>query len=144
MKKIVLIFIALATMIGLPSEAQTKKRNSGADLDLRLKDRSKVYQAVERPGSFPGGDAAMLKWIKENLIYPESARINGITGRVFVSFIIEKDGSISDVTILKGVDPDLDKEAVRLVTKMPRWTPGKNDGVPVRSYFRLPITFKYN
>lgn len=105
-------------------------------------EEEKIFQAVEQPASFPGGEAALMKWLSNNVRYPEAAQQNDIQGKVYVSFVVEKDGSVDRVTILKGVDKDLDREAMRVVKKMPRWQPGKNNGVAVRSYYRLPITFR--
>lgn len=102
----------------------------------------KIFVAVEQPAEFPGGTAAMMKWLNNNIRYPEAAQQNDIQGRVVVNFVVEKDGSIAQVKIAKGVDKDLDREAIRVVKKMPRWQPGKNNGVPVRSYFNLPVTFR--
>lgn len=102
----------------------------------------KIFVAVEQPAEFPGGTAAMMKWLNNNIRYPEAAQQNDIQGKVVVNFVVEKDGSIAQVKIAKGVDKDLDREAVRVVKKMPRWQPGKNNGVPVRSYFNLPVTFR--
>ncbi len=101
-----------------------------------------IFVAVEQPAEFPGGLQALNKWIGNNLHYPEAAQQNEIQGRVIVQFVVEKDGSVGNVTILKGVDKDLDREAIRVVKKMPKWQPGKNNGVAVRSYFRLPVVFK--
>ena len=98
--------------------------------------------AVEQPAEYPGGTAALMKWLANNINYPESAQQNDIQGRVIVKFVVEKDGSIGNVTILKGVDKDLDREAMRVVKKMGKWQPGKNNGVAVRSYFQLPVVFK--
>lgn len=102
----------------------------------------KIFVAVEQPAEFPGGQAAMMKWLSNNIRYPESAQQNGISGRVVVKFVVEKDGSIGSPQIVKGVDRDLDQEALRVVKRMPRWQPGKNNGQPVRSYFNLPVTFR--
>lgn len=102
----------------------------------------KIFVAVEQPAEFPGGTAAMMKWLNNNIRYPEAAQQNDIQGKVVVNFVVEKDGSIAQVKIAKGVDKDLDREAIRVVKKMPRWQPGKNNGVPVRSYFNLPVTFR--
>lgn len=102
----------------------------------------KIFVAVEQPAEFPGGQAAMMKWLSNNIRYPESAQQNGISGRVVVKFVVEKDGSIGSPTIVKGVDRDLDQEALRVVKRMPKWQPGKNNGQPVRSYFNLPVTFR--
>ena len=101
-----------------------------------------IFVAVEQPAEFPGGTAAMMKWLSQNINYPEAAQMNDIQGRVMVKFVVEKDGSIGNVSILKGVDRDLDREALRVVKKMPKWQPGKNNGQAVRSYFNLPVTFK--
>ena len=101
-----------------------------------------IFQAVEQPAEFPGGQAALMKWLSNNIRYPESAQQNGVSGRVIVKFVVEKDGSISNATIAKGVDRDLDQEALRVVKRMPKWQAGKNNGQAVRSYFTLPVTFK--
>lgn len=101
-----------------------------------------IFTAVEQQAEFPGGTAALMKWLSNNIRYPESAQQNDIQGRVIVKFVVEKDGSIGAVTILKGVDRDLDREAIRVVKKMPKWQPGKNNGVAVRSYFNLPVNFR--
>ena len=101
-----------------------------------------IFVAVEQLAEFPGGQAALMKWLSNNIRYPESAQQNDIQGRVIVKFVVEKDGSIGQATIAKGVDKDLDREAIRVVKKMPKWQPGKNNGVAVRSYFNLPVVFK--
>ncbi|MBD5278401.1 MAG: energy transducer TonB [Bacteroides sp.] len=101
-----------------------------------------IFQAVEQPAEFPGGTGALTKWLGSNIRYPEAAQQNDVQGRVIVKFVVEKDGSVAQAQILKGVDKDLDKEALRVVNKMPKWQPGKNNGVPVRSYFTLPVVFK--
>lgn len=101
-----------------------------------------VYDAVEQQAVFPGGQAALMRWISENLIYPVAAQENGVQGRVIVRFVIEKDGTVTNPVVVRSVDSDLDKEALRLVKKMPKWQPGKLNGVVVRSNFYLPVTFK--
>ncbi len=101
-----------------------------------------IFVAVEQQAEFPGGQAALMKWLSNNVRYPETAQQNDVQGRVIVKFVVEKDGSIGAATILKGVDKDLDREALRVVKKMPKWQPGKNNGVAVRSYFNLPVVFK--
>ena len=101
-----------------------------------------IFVAVEQPAEFPGGQAAMMKWLSDNIRYPEAAQQNDIQGRVIVKFVVEKDGSVGNAEILRGVDKDLDREALRVVKKMPKWQAGKNNGVAVRSYFTLPVTFK--
>ena len=101
-----------------------------------------VFVAVEQQAEFPGGMAALMKWLSNNIRYPEAAQQNDVQGRVVVKFIVEKDGSVSQAQIVKGVDKDLDKEALRVVNKMPKWQAGKNNGVAVRSYFTLPVQFR--
>lgn len=105
----------------------------------------RVYEDdVDTPPQFPGGEVALMKWINDNLRYPELAMKNGTMGRVIVSFIVEKDGSISDVKVARRVDEELDTEAVRLVKCMPKWLPGKVGGNAVRVAFNLPVSFKLN
>lgn len=101
-----------------------------------------IFVAVEQPAEFPGGQAALMKWLSSNIRYPEAAAQNDIQGRVVVKFVVEKDGSVAHAEIARGVDRDLDREALRVVNKMPKWQPGKNNGVAVRSYFNLPVTFR--
>ncbi len=102
----------------------------------------KIFTAVEQRAEFPGGESALYSWLQKNLRYPERAQQNDIQGRVIVRFVVNKDGSIEQVTVAKGVDKDLDQEAIRVVKRMPKWQPGKNNGQAVRSYFTLPVTFK--
>lgn len=83
-----------------------------------------------------------MQWLTTNIHYPEDAYKANIQGRVIVKFIVGTDGSVSDATVLKGVSPSLDKEAVRVVMAMPKWIPGKNNGVEVASYYYIPITFR--
>lgn len=92
--------------------------------------------------SFPGGTAAMMSYISSNIKYPQSAREALIMGRVIVSFLVEKDGSISDARVVRNVDADLDREALRVVKSMPKWKPGKNKGSVVRVKFTVPVVFR--
>lgn len=105
-------------------------------------EENKVFDIVEQQPLFPGGPAALMKYLSENTKYPVVAQENGVQGRVTVQFVVEKDGSISDVHVLRGVDPSLDKEAVRVVKSMPRWTPGKQNGSAVRVKYQVPVTFR--
>jgi protein TonB len=91
---------------------------------------------------FPGGQSALMKYLSENIRYPVIAQENGIEGRVICSFVVERDGSITDVQVVRGVDPSLDREAVRVIQSMPKWKPGKQRGKPVRVRFTLPIVFR--
>ena len=102
----------------------------------------KVYDLVDEMPSFPGGLEELYKWIGSNVQYPEVAWENGIEGRVILKFIVEKDGSLRDSTVIHSVHPMLDREALRLVGQMPKWNPGKRAGVPVRVRYCLPMKFK--
>ena len=92
--------------------------------------------------SFPGGMPELMSWLNQNIKYPVIAAENGVQGRVIVQFVVEKDGSITDVKVAKSVDPSLDKEASRVVSAMPKWTPGKQNGSAVRVKYTVPVTFK--
>lgn len=99
-----------------------------------------IFQVVEDMPQFPGG--SVQKWIAKNVKYPMIAQENNIQGKVFVQFVIEKDGSVSDVKVARSVDPSLDKEAIRVVKAMPKWKPGKQRGKPVRVSYTVPINFQ--
>ena len=102
----------------------------------------KIHEALEDMPEFDGGQTLMMEWLSKNIIYPEQAIIDGIEGRVIVRFVVEKDGSVSTPMILKGVCETLDNEAKRVVLSMPKWKSGTLQGVPMRCYVTLPITFK--
>lgn len=105
-------------------------------------EENKVFEVVEQMPAFPGGDAALMKYLQENTQYPTIAAENGVQGRVVVGFVVEKDGSITDVTVIKSQDPSLDREAARVVKSMPRWIPGKQNGSAVRVKYQVPVTFR--
>ena len=101
-----------------------------------------VYQIVEQMPEFPGGAAELYHYISKNIRYPQEAKEKGIQGRVFIGFIVEKDGSISNVRNLRGVDSELDAEAIRVIQSLPKWKPGKHNGEFVRVSYQIPIVFK--
>ena len=105
-------------------------------------EETKIFEVVEQMPSFPGGQAALFEFLSKNIRYPVVAEENGIQGRVIVTFVVERDGSITDVRVAKSVDPSLDKEAVRVTKSMPHWNPGMQNGGPVRVKFTLPVTFR--
>ena len=105
-------------------------------------DENDIFEVVEQNPSFPGGDAELMKWLQKNLKYPPIAQENGIQGKVYIQFVVNKDGSIVDPKIIRSADTSLDKEAMRVVQAMPKWTPGKQRGKAVRVRFTLPITFR--
>ena len=108
----------------------------------KLAEENKVHDFVEQMPSFPGGMGALMSWLSQNIKYPVIAAENGVEGRVIVQFVVEKDGSITDVKIAKSVDPSLDKEATRVVSSMPHWIAGRQNGNPVRVKYTVPVTFK--
>jgi len=97
---------------------------------------------VEQKPSFPGGEAAMYTWLGNNIVYPPAASEEGAQGRVVVEFVVGKDGSITNVRVVRPRHPALDREAVRVVSAMPTWVPGRNNGQPVKVTYTLPVTFK--
>jgi protein TonB len=101
-----------------------------------------IHKFVEVPPTPTGGERELMKWLAENLIYPAIAIEKGIEGRVVVSFVVAADGSVSNIEVVKSLDPSCDKEAVRVVKKMPKWIPGKQNGNAVYVYYTLPILFK--
>ena len=129
LKVALMMFVLLFSF--MTSTAQTKKNDM-------------LFSVVEVMPQFPGGQIAMLQYLMKNIKYPEQAMKKGIQGRVVVSFIVEKDGRVSNVRLLRSVESSLDKEAVRVVKSMPKWSPGKQNGKPVRVRFNVPVMFKLN
>ncbi len=105
-------------------------------------DDNKVFDAVEQEPQFPGGQGALLKWIGDHLRYPSVAQENGIQGKVTVQFVVTKNGTVGEVRVVRGKDPDLDKEAVRVVKSLPKFVPGKMNGHAVNVWYTVPITFR--
>lgn len=105
-------------------------------------EENKIFTTVEQMPMYPGGDGALLGYFRDNIHYPTVAAENGVQGRVVVGFVVERDGSITDVKILRGVDPSLDREAMRVVKSMPKWTPGKQNGSAVRVKYQVPVSFR--
>lgn len=102
----------------------------------------KIFDVVEQPPSFPGGQAALLKWLSANTQMPEGSEKLCYQGRIIVGFVVEKDGSVSNAKIIHGNDSALDKEAIRIVMSMPKWTPGRHNGRNVRTKYNVPVNFK--
>ena len=105
-------------------------------------EENKVFDVVEQMPSYPGGMGALMQYLSNNIKYPVIAEENGIQGRVICTFVVERDGSITDVRVAKSVDPSLDKEACRVIKSMPHWIPGKQNGSAVRVKYTLPVTFR--
>ncbi|MDR3127049.1 MAG: energy transducer TonB [Tannerellaceae bacterium] len=101
-----------------------------------------IFTVVEKMPEFPGGQGALLKFLATSIKYPVIAQENGIQGRVVVSFVVNKDGSVVDAEVVRGVDPSLDKEALRVIGIMPKWAPGEQRGKPVRVKYTVPVQFR--
>ena len=121
-------------------------RISSDDLKIKMvpKSNDTIYNVVEVAPEFPGGMDKMAKYLSENIKYPEEAKEKGISGRVFISFVIEKDGSVNEVKVMRSIGGGCDDEAVRVVKAMPKWKPGMQKGKPVRVNYVLPILFKFD
>ena len=111
-------------------------------LESSLTESDKVYDVVERMPQFPGGASAMFKYLTDNVSYPAEAEKKGVQGRVIIAFIVECDGSVSNPKVTTSAEEHLDKEALRLVRAMPKWTPGTQGGHPVRVKYTIPVTFR--
>jgi protein TonB len=139
----------LATQDDLSSKANTEVPTE--EVEVEMKDegpkvietpvQAEIFTVVEEQPGYPGGEEARISFLQQNIKYPEEAKELGIQGRVFVTFVVEVDGSISDVRVLRGIGGGCDEEAIRVVRAMPKWVPGKQRGVPVRVQFNLPIKF---
>lgn len=132
MKKTILMTI-MALMVGL---------NAFADDPEKSKDY--VFQLADVMPEYPGGTVKMMKFLSDNVKYPEESAKRGEQGRVLVKFVVEKNGSLSNFVIMRNVTPSLDKAAIEVLKKMPKWKPGKVGGKKVRVYYTLPVTFKLN
>ena len=126
------------------TQAAVEVKYTPVEVEEEEVDEQQIFTIVEEQPEFPGGMAECYKWIGKNLQYPTISAENGVQGRVTVNFVVNADGSIVDVKVLRGVDPYLDKEAIRVVSKMPKWKPGKQRGKAVRCSFNLPVRFKLN
>ena len=134
------LFIALLSF-GFMANAMAQHFDEGEEV-IEQSESDKVFEVVDEMPSFPGGQSALFDFMAKNIKYPEVAVECGIEGRVLVTFIVKKDGSLSDVRVAKSVDPSLDKEAVRIIKSMPKWNPGTHKGMYVNVKFTLPVTFR--
>ena len=139
------------TVPNIETTVQENVQRQGAEQDVNDKQLSyntsqesqeKVYDVVEEMPSFPGGQSALMQYLGNNVQYPFEAQENGVQGRVIISFVVEDDGSISHVKVVKPVDPVLDREAMRVVESMPEWIPGKQNGECVRVKYSVPVVFR--
>ena len=136
MSKLNAVFLVMALLINIGVFAQ----NDTATTQTQPKDST--YQCVDEMAQFPGGDHALFEWLGKNLRYPQAAVDARIEGTVYVKFVVEEDGTLTNVEAFQGVHPILDSAAIEVIQKMPRWIPGKYKGKPVRSVFILPMMFQ--
>jgi len=129
-KLLIVLFFLFA---GFTTQAQEKEQKKGD-----------VYMVVEEMPEYPGGLDGLKNFIVENVKYPEQAKKNKLEGKVFVSFVIDEHGNVTNAKVVRAVDPELDKEALRVVNKMAKWTPGKQKGENVKVQYTLPIQFALN
>ncbi len=111
-------------------------------VEEEVEEEQQIFEVVEEAPEFPGGMGALMKFLGSNIKYPTIAQENGVQGRVIVQFVVIKDGSIVDAKVMRSVDPYLDKEALRVVSSMPKWKPGKQRGKAVRCRYTVPVMFR--
>ena len=154
--KYALILPVIALLLFFNSSFQTKaesenltnivltdnEMNNEPQAPITNQDKRDVYVHVEQIPMFPGGDAALIKWIADHTVYPKVAQEQGIQGHVNVRFVVAPDGSVEDAVIVKGTDPSLDKEALRVVSSLPKFAPGKQNGKAVYVYYNVPVRFR--
>jgi protein TonB len=130
----------------IENEAEVEDTESDEDVEIEIEeeDDEEFFMVVENMPEFPGGDLGLMKYIQKNVKYPAIAKEYNITGKVYVSFIVDKSGSVTNVKIVRGVDKNLDAEAMRVVKSLPKYKPGKQRGKSVRVMFTIPINFTLN
>lgn len=135
-------YLLIGALMIVFSNATMAQTNSGDSANKIEGDSVRIYEIVEQMPSFPGGNQAVFQYLSKHIKYPVVAEDKGIQGLVIVTFVVERDGSVTDVRVAKSVDASLDKEAVRVVSDMPRWIPGKKNGKAVRVRYTVPVTFR--
>jgi len=133
MKYLAFLIISLLTQYSLNAQEVVVK----SDVDKT----NQVYTFVEHMPQFPGGDAEMIKYLSKNIKYPKKAKKKGIQGTVYITFVVEIDGTLSGIKVLRGVHKDIDKEAIRAISTMPKWEKGSHRDTPARVQINLPIKF---
>ncbi len=124
--------------------SEVVKANAEAQVTDESVPQSKkmVYKSVEQMPRFPGGEAGLMRYLQSNINYPANAAKNNIGGRVILQFVVEKDGHIGEVKVVRSIDPEIDAEAVRVVKSLPDFIPGRQDGEPVAVWYTIPVSFK--
>ncbi len=125
-------------------EIEDTESDEDVEIEIEEEDDEEFFMVVENMPEFPGGDLGLMKYIQKNVKYPAIAKEYNITGKVYVSFIVDKSGSVTNVKIVRGVDKNLDAEAMRVVKSLPKYKPGKQRGKSVRVMFTIPINFTLN
>ena len=126
----------------IQAAVEIKGYGTAVEVEEEEVEEEQIFQVVEEMPEFPGGQAECMKWLGKNMKYPQISQENGVQGRVIVQFVVNSDGSIVDAQVVRGVDPYLDKEALRVIGLMPKWKPGKQRGKAVRVKFTLPVMFR--
>ena len=126
----------------IQAAGEIKGYGTAVEVEEEEVEEEQIFQVVEEMPEFPGGQAECMKWLGKNMKYPQISQENGVQGRVIVQFVVNSDGSIVDAQVVRGVDPYLDKEALRVIGLMPKWKPGKQRGKAVRVKFTLPVMFR--
>jgi len=124
------------------TQAAVEVKYTPVEVEEEEVDEQEIFQVVEEMPEFPGGMAECMKWLGKNIKYPQISQENGVQGRVIVQFVVNKDGTVVDPVVVRGVDPYLDKEALRVITQMPKWKPGKQRGKAVRVKYTVPVMFR--
>ena len=135
------LLILLNTQCDNVKPNEDKQQTPAAEVETV---QDSIYRVSDAMPEYPGGPNEMMRYIQENIKYPQSAIDNKIEGRVFVTFVVEKDGSISNAAVMRGIDKECDAEALRVVSSMPKWNPGQHKGEVVRTQFTIPIIYKFN
>jgi TonB family protein len=131
----------IASEMAAPESSGRAMSKMAVDSEEEMAEESQIFMVVEQMPEFPGGEEALYKFLAENITYPQAAKESGIQGRVFVTFVVERDGSVIDIRVLRGIGGGCDEEAIRIVKAMPKWIPGKQRGKPVRVQYNLPVKF---
>lgn len=137
-----LLFVCSSSVMAQTLDSIKNVSNSETQVGNPPSTQKRGYKVVDEMPSFPGGTAALMQYLASNVRYPAEAQKKGVQGRPVIAFIVERDGSLSNFAVVSSVDPSLDKEALRVVSSMPKWKPGKNKGVPVRVKYNVPVSFK--
>jgi periplasmic protein TonB len=137
---IILSFAVAKAQVNTAKTTDTASKSSGVTITT-VDSTGKIFTAVEYEPTFKGGITAFYNFLRGNMHYPEKAKRNNIQGKVFISFVVEKDGSLTNIKVSKGVSEDLDAEALRVIKASPNWNPGTQNGKPVRVAYTMPLSF---